>query len=156
MCLFDVVMPTNLQTRYKKMVNIIINGSCNSVVAKAQKYLIWAPIISSLLYRKLNKRAQIYWIDLIVKSWLCCLFWISVCGSDGESYDSECDLHRESCLQNNVITIKHHGICLHTANTFKSTQSKSPCYKKICSPDSFCVVRGEDAVCECPQCTEGE
>ena len=34
-----------------------------------------------------------------------------VCGSDGHTYDSECDLQRQSCLLHKDIHLKHSGNC---------------------------------------------
>src|SRR5688572_19858137 len=80
---------------------------------------------------------------------------MTVCGSDGISYNTECDLHRQACLQNSDITIKHRGICWHSSKTINSTQPQSPCSKKKCLFGSYCAVREEEVVCECPECSEG-
>ncbi|XP_060085259.1 agrin-like, partial [Ylistrum balloti] len=34
-----------------------------------------------------------------------------VCGSDGYTYDNECDLRRTSCLQKKNVILSHHGPC---------------------------------------------
>ena len=34
-----------------------------------------------------------------------------VCGSDGVSYDSICDLAEQACLQRQEISVAHHGQC---------------------------------------------
>lgn len=80
-----------------------------------------------------------------------------MCGSDGATYNSECDLHRTACLQNNAITVKHEGICFLSPNTLTSTQSKSSCDTMNCPHGALCVAQSEAIfTCECPQCSEGK
>jgi len=41
----------------------------------------------------------------------CPQHWSPVCGSDGESYDSHCHLHRAACIQGSHISPLHPGSC---------------------------------------------
>ncbi|XP_054168676.1 agrin-like isoform X2 [Oppia nitens] len=68
-----------------------------------------------------------------------------VCGSDGNVYDSECDLQRQACILHKEIHVKHSGIC-----------DEGPCkMSSNCQYGSVCVVKPNgEASCECPTCSE--
>lgn len=70
-----------------------------------------------------------------------------VCGSDGITYDSECELARISCHNGTSVTIVSHSLCEHS----------STCDSVNCSHGAVCHVPSIDdgkAYCKCATCTE--
>ncbi|KAG8193212.1 hypothetical protein JTE90_005560 [Oedothorax gibbosus] len=67
-----------------------------------------------------------------------------VCGSDGRTYHSDCDLARQSCLTHREVRLAYRGEC----------GERGACHKHTCHYGSICVVKSGYAVCECPTCTE--
>ncbi|XP_074597901.1 agrin-like isoform X2 [Brevipalpus obovatus] len=72
-----------------------------------------------------------------------------VCGSDGETYDSLCDIKRKSCLRTLDITIKHGGPC--------QPDGDAKCSSITCDPGEICYIDigNGDPRCRCViTCTE--
>ncbi|GFU04717.1 hypothetical protein NPIL_519981 [Nephila pilipes] len=67
-----------------------------------------------------------------------------VCGSNGRTFDSECELKRQSCLLRQELTVLHEGEC----------GEHGPCHTHHCSYGAMCVVKNGQPVCECPTCAE--
>ncbi|CAB3372768.1 Hypothetical predicted protein [Cloeon dipterum] len=66
-----------------------------------------------------------------------------VCGEDGQTYESECHLLRESCLKGKKLVIAHKGLC----------GTGGPCSNHVCPFGGHCVEKaGGQAHCECPTC----
>lgn len=58
-----------------------------------------------------------------------------VCGQDGRTYESLCEMRRSSCMQKKLIDVKHTGSCGKT--TTVEMWPTTPCYYK----SSFCSRR---------------
>uniref|UniRef100_A0A6I8PQH2 Agrin n=1 Tax=Ornithorhynchus anatinus TaxID=9258 RepID=A0A6I8PQH2_ORNAN len=58
-----------------------------------------------------------------------------VCGSDGQTYGSECELHVHACTQQTPLRVVAQGRC-------------ETCGATVCSFGAICV----DGQCECPRC----
>ncbi|XP_022255732.1 agrin-like isoform X2 [Limulus polyphemus] len=67
-----------------------------------------------------------------------------VCGTDEKTYDSECELRREACVQKKDIAVAYRGTC----------DYKGPCREFACRHGSMCFIRDGIPLCECPTCTE--
>ncbi|KPM04953.1 Agrin-like protein 3, partial [Sarcoptes scabiei] len=70
-----------------------------------------------------------------------------VCGTDGETYDSECDLKRLACLEHRNVSIRYMGSCA----------LENFCHRNhgICKFGSICgLSRDGNYTCLCPQCSE--
>ncbi|CAH1773592.1 unnamed protein product [Owenia fusiformis] len=65
-----------------------------------------------------------------------------VCGSDLNTYDSECDLKRQSCITKRPIRLKFIGPC----------GDEGPCRHHTCNHNAICVVSKGKATCQCPSC----
>ncbi|KAJ9583858.1 hypothetical protein L9F63_021797, partial [Diploptera punctata] len=65
-----------------------------------------------------------------------------VCGQDGRTYESLCELTRTSCTTKKNIRIK----------TSRVTGGAAPCRTHQCDYGAKCVERGNLPVCECPVC----
>ncbi|XP_028394352.1 uncharacterized protein LOC114518524 isoform X7 [Dendronephthya gigantea] len=62
-----------------------------------------------------------------------------VCGSDGNTYDNECQLRRASCLQQRPLEVKHDGPC-------------NVCHNNTCAYYSRCVPTSKRSYsCVCPR-----
>ncbi|XP_039611507.1 agrin isoform X5 [Polypterus senegalus] len=70
-----------------------------------------------------------------------------LCGRDGKTYNNDCERKKAECHQKRDIYVKHEGPC--------DLDVPSPCHKKTCEFGSVCVVKNNEAVCECPDvCTQ--
>ncbi|KAG8193219.1 hypothetical protein JTE90_005566 [Oedothorax gibbosus] len=67
-----------------------------------------------------------------------------LCGSNGRTFDNECELKRQSCLLRQELNSVHEGEC----------GEHRPCHTHHCSYGAACVVRAGLPVCECPTCAE--
>ncbi|KAK3607077.1 hypothetical protein CHS0354_039132 [Potamilus streckersoni] len=67
-----------------------------------------------------------------------------VCGSDGQTYENECELRKYACEHDVEIKIVHSGKC----------ETNILCKNVLCDAGAECVVRKGQPVCECPLCTE--
>ncbi|XP_067659548.1 agrin-like isoform X2 [Haliotis asinina] len=67
-----------------------------------------------------------------------------VCGNDSTTYDSECELRRQSCAQKVYVVVAHTGPCGHDI----------PCRTFRCDYGAVCVVRHGQPSCQCPSCNE--
>ncbi|XP_030918401.1 agrin, partial [Geospiza fortis] len=67
-----------------------------------------------------------------------------VCGSDGRDYRSQCHLNKHACGQRKE---QHSGPC--------DLGAPSPCLSVECSFGATCVVKNQEAVCECQQQCQG-
>nr|CAD7199575.1 unnamed protein product [Timema douglasi] len=65
-----------------------------------------------------------------------------VCGKDGRTYDSSCELGRVSCLNKKTVEVAYTGSC----------GGMGPCASYTCEFGGLCVERSGKAVCECPVC----
>ncbi|KAK3873150.1 hypothetical protein Pcinc_021789, partial [Petrolisthes cinctipes] len=65
-----------------------------------------------------------------------------VCGSDGNTYDNLCELHRAVCVRQSEIIVSYMGVC----------GEEGPCAGHQCEHGGVCVERQGHPVCECPQC----
>ncbi|XP_054715535.1 agrin-like [Uloborus diversus] len=67
-----------------------------------------------------------------------------ICGSNGRTFDNECELKRQSCLLRTELTAVHQGEC----------GDHGPCHTHHCSYGAMCVVKNGQPVCDCPTCAE--
>ncbi|XP_036359766.1 agrin isoform X5 [Octopus sinensis] len=67
-----------------------------------------------------------------------------ICGSDGVTYDNECQLQKDACQNELPIILKQRGPC----------GVKQPCLNHHCNFHGVCVVREGRAECDCPTCSE--
>ncbi|XP_033609084.1 agrin isoform X4 [Cryptotermes secundus] len=65
-----------------------------------------------------------------------------VCGQDGRTYESQCEMRRAACMQKKLLEVKYTGSCGATG----------PCRSHVCDYGAQCVERGGRAECDCPVC----
>ncbi|XP_039940398.1 agrin [Hirundo rustica] len=70
-----------------------------------------------------------------------------LCGRDGRTYGSDCERRSAECRQQQHIPVKHSGPC--------DLGAPSPCRSVECSFGASCVVKNQEAVCECQQQCQG-
>ncbi|XP_064586830.1 agrin isoform X4 [Zonotrichia leucophrys gambelii] len=70
-----------------------------------------------------------------------------LCARDGRTYGSDCQRRRAECLQQQHIPTRHSGPC--------DLGAPSPCLSVECSFGATCVVKNQEAVCECQQQCQG-
>nr|CAD7588244.1 unnamed protein product [Timema genevievae] len=100
-----------------------------------------------------------------------------VCGKDGRTYDSSCELRRVSCLNKKTVEVAYTGSCGYTlawkeigkttlrtayrayntelsiiSNPVYCERGMGPCASYTCEFGGLCVERSGKAVCECPVC----
>ena len=72
---------------------------------------------------------------------VCPPVYTPVCGNNNQTYNSECELYRTACVDNNSeLELDYHGSC-----------SYRPCSRTLCAntPHSTC---GTENTCHCPTC----
>ncbi|KAL8568100.1 hypothetical protein ACOMHN_000324 [Nucella lapillus] len=69
-----------------------------------------------------------------------------VCGNDSRTYDSECQLRKQTCEASDgpYVVLQHEGQC----------GRDTPCKNFPCFNDAVCRLRNNQPVCVCPQCSE--
>ncbi|NWV29599.1 AGRIN protein, partial [Origma solitaria] len=70
-----------------------------------------------------------------------------VCGRDSRTYGSDCERRRAECRQQAAIPVRHSGPC--------DLGTPSPCLSVECAFGATCVVKNQEAVCECQQQCQG-
>ncbi|XP_063988632.1 agrin-like isoform X5 [Diachasmimorpha longicaudata] len=73
----------------------------------------------------------------------CEAVFVAVCGADGTTYKSQCELKRQACLTKSNIEVAYIGNC----------GSRGPCTEKICQWGAICAEQGDTATCQCPTCS---
>ncbi|CAG0890931.1 unnamed protein product, partial [Cyprideis torosa] len=67
-----------------------------------------------------------------------------VCGSDGQTYQNECELKHSSCLKGYEVTVWHPGRC--------STFAMNPCRTHECGRHQVCLIdKSGKPFCQCPE-----
>ncbi|XP_067139294.1 agrin-like isoform X3 [Centruroides vittatus] len=67
-----------------------------------------------------------------------------VCGTDDKTYDSQCELRRQSCVLQQPVSMDYRGVC----------GEDGACQKHICDFGAVCTLQSGRAECECPSCSE--
>ncbi|XP_015793858.1 agrin-like [Tetranychus urticae] len=123
----------------RKSLRILYNGECGSGRAVNP-----CESLKCSIYQECD--IDRYGIASCVCPPMCPQIMNPVCGSDGKTYDSECELRREACLLHKNVTLVYKGLCGEdgACNGFK------------CDFGSICVVQSTNSqpTCECQSCTE--
>ncbi|MEE6485059.1 hypothetical protein FKM82_014154, partial [Ascaphus truei] len=69
------------------------------------------------------------------------------CGRDSRTYANDCERQKAECHQKTAIPVKHKGPC--------DLHARSPCLDVECAFGAACVVKNQQAVCECQQVCQG-
>uniref|UniRef100_A0A8D0BR09 Agrin n=1 Tax=Salvator merianae TaxID=96440 RepID=A0A8D0BR09_SALMN len=64
-----------------------------------------------------------------------------LCGRDSRTYANDCERQKAECQQRTAIPVKHQGPC--------DLGTPSPCLSVECTFGATCVVKNQEAVCEC-------
>nr|XP_009940178.1 PREDICTED: agrin [Opisthocomus hoazin] len=70
-----------------------------------------------------------------------------VCARDSRTYSNDCERRKAECHQKAAIPVKHRGPC--------DLGAPSPCLSVECTFGATCVVKNQEAVCECQQVCQG-
>ncbi|XP_014796963.1 PREDICTED: agrin [Calidris pugnax] len=70
-----------------------------------------------------------------------------VCARDSRTYSNDCERQKAECHQKAAIPVKHSGPC--------DLGTPSPCLSVECTFGATCVVKNQEAVCECQQVCQG-
>ncbi|XP_039223823.1 agrin isoform X4 [Crotalus tigris] len=91
-----------------------------------------------------------------------------LCGRDSRTYFNDCERQKAECQQKAAIPVKHHGPCVFSvrrkevglpSSPVHSTRrillqdlgKPSPCLSVECQFGATCVVKNQEAICECQQ-----
>ncbi|KAJ6658757.1 hypothetical protein lerEdw1_019678, partial [Lerista edwardsae] len=79
-----------------------------------------------------------------------------LCGRDSRTYANDCERQKAECQQRSAIPVRHQGPCgKNTSDTLRLLMedlgAPSPCLSVECTFGSTCVVKNQEAVCECQQ-----
>ncbi|XP_061458105.1 agrin isoform X2 [Rhineura floridana] len=66
-----------------------------------------------------------------------------LCGRDSRTYANDCERQKAECQRRAAIPVKHQGPC--------DLGMPSPCLSVECTFGATCVVKNQEAVCECQQ-----
>uniref|UniRef100_A0A7M4E3Z4 Agrin n=1 Tax=Crocodylus porosus TaxID=8502 RepID=A0A7M4E3Z4_CROPO len=66
-----------------------------------------------------------------------------VCARDSRTYSNDCERQKAECQQKAALPVKHEGPC--------DLGTPSPCLSVECTFGATCVVKNQEAVCECQQ-----
>ncbi|KAG8184137.1 hypothetical protein JTE90_008916 [Oedothorax gibbosus] len=67
-----------------------------------------------------------------------------VCGEDGATYHSDCDMRRSGCEAQKELRFAYRGVC----------GAVGTCQDHDCEYGGECLIRNRTRVCECPECAE--
>ncbi|KYO31536.1 agrin isoform C [Alligator mississippiensis] len=70
-----------------------------------------------------------------------------VCARDSRTYSNDCERQKAECQQKAALPVKHEGPC--------DLGTPSPCLSMECTFGATCVVKNQEAVCECQQVCQG-
>lgn len=95
----------------------------------------------------------------------CQAIYKPVCGSNGQTYDSECHMRQESCLEKVNLTLLYEAKCDETSaqstDLNEHQQSNDECSPDNCHYGGICVTERPlgglpRSVCQCVKCNKEE